>query len=243
MWMRVARCPRWCGSQTGASISVRVQRAARAVRSRGECDAPFRVRRLLNPYKSDGKPSTPHALHAGPTETLPHAHSSTGYEPGAGSVTRPPQFRHQARRNCDSRKDSISPLMRQRHARMQSGADAAAKRNHCRQSLACVAIATALARRWPLLKELNSLVELFKLSLACKWRERERKALSGHIYTLPECNPLSPSRGRPSRALANLARGTSARGAGAIYICGTNPELSINEFYHYVSERRDRTVC
>ena len=46
-----------------------------------------------------------------------------------------------------------------------------------------------------MLKELNSLVELFKLSLACKWRERERKALSGHIYTLPECNPLSRSRG------------------------------------------------
>ena len=91
--------------------------------------------------------STPHALHAGPTETLPYAHSSTGYEPGVGSVTRPPQFRHQARRNCDSRKDSVSPLMRQRHARMQSGADAAAKRSHCRQSLACVAIATALARR------------------------------------------------------------------------------------------------
>ena len=46
-----------------------------------------------------------------------------------------------------------------------------------------------------MLKELNSLVELFKLTLACKWRERERKALSGHIYTLPECNPLSRSRG------------------------------------------------
>ena len=92
-------------------------------------------------------------------------------------------------------------------------------------------------------KELNSLVELFKLTLACKWRERERKALSGHIYTLPECNPLSPSRGRPSRALANLARGTSARGAGAIYICGNNLELSHNEFYQFVSEGRDRAMC
>ena len=56
-------------------------------------------------------------------------------------------------------------------------------------------------------KELNSLVELFKLTLACKWRERERKALSGHIYTLPECNPLSLLReGRPPRACESSTR-------------------------------------
>ena len=89
-------------------------------------DAPFRVRSekvtqdILVQVGLAPRPesSTPHAMHAGPTETLPYAHSSTGYEPGVGSVTRPPQFRHQARRNCNSRKDSIPPLMRQRHARM-----------------------------------------------------------------------------------------------------------------------------
>ena len=63
----------------------------------------------LRTYMTDGNPSTPHALHAGPTETLPYTHSSTGYEPSVGSVTRPPQFRHQARRNCNSRKDSNPP--------------------------------------------------------------------------------------------------------------------------------------
>ena len=92
------------------------------------------------------------------------------------------------------------------------------------------------------MKELNSLVELFKLTPACKWRERERKALSGHIYTLPECNPLSLSRGSSTAREGIEHEGTSARGAFAISICGNNSELPYNEFYQFVSEGRDRAV-
>ena len=92
------------------------------------------------------------------------------------------------------------------------------------------------------MKHQNSLVELFKLSLACKWRERERKALSGHIYTLPECNPLSSSRGSSAARLRIEPRGTSARGADTISTCGNNSELPYNEFYQFVSEGRDRAV-
>ena len=62
-----------------------------------------------------------------------------------------------------------------------------------------------------MLKELNSLVELFKLTLARKWRERERKHSAGTIYTLPECNPLSPSRGRPPRACESSTRDERTR--------------------------------
>ena len=50
-----ARCPRWCGSQAGASISARVPRARRAERSGAECDALFCVRRSQN--LQDGRKS------------------------------------------------------------------------------------------------------------------------------------------------------------------------------------------
>ena len=68
-----------------------------------------------------------------------YTHSSTGYEPSVGSVTRPPQFRHQARRNCNSRKDPYIP------PNASEACSHVARRRRCRQLLTYVAIATARA--------------------------------------------------------------------------------------------------
>ena len=74
-----------------------------------------------------------------------YTHSSTGYEPSVGSVTRPPQFRHQARRNCNSRKDPYIP------PNASEACSHVARRRRCRQLLTCVAIATARAGATPAL--------------------------------------------------------------------------------------------